>query len=220
LDIGHADVASVAVAAKDARTRTRMAGALAAWPEFGVQTGTSAMQLIRGRGDFDLLALHCDAVDREEVGLFRRLRDKSPDLRIVAVCEVTNSQSARRALDGGADGFVFANRLEVALAPTIAAVLVGQTAVPRDLRAVVRKPSLSSREKQILGMVVMGFTNSEIGARLFLAESTVKSHLSSAFSKLGVRSRSEAAAMILDPHGSLGTGILGITGEEPKAPAT
>jgi len=38
----------------------------------------------------------------------------------------------------------------------------------------------------------------------------VKSHLSSAFTKLGVRSRSEAAALILDPRESLGMGILGI----------
>jgi hypothetical protein len=45
--------------------------------------------------------------------------------------------------------------------------------------------------------VVEGCTNSEIGARLFLAESTVKSHLATAFSKLGVRSRRDAAAMIL-----------------------
>ena len=44
----------------------------------------------------------------------------------------------------------------------------------------------------------MGFTNSEIGARMFLAESTVKSHLSSSYSKLGVRSRSEAVSLLLD----------------------
>ena len=61
-----------------------------------------------------------------------------------------------------------------------------------------------------MNLVVMGFTNSQIGSRLFLAESTVKSHLSSAFSKLGVRSRSEAAALILDPEESFGMGILGI----------
>ncbi len=60
----------------------------------------------------------------------------------------------------------------------------------------------------------MGFTNSEIGARLFLAESTVKSHLSSIFVKLGVSSRNEAAAVVLDPHGSVGTGILNMTGSD------
>src|SRR5205085_11078675 len=109
--------------------------------------------------------------------------------------------NARRAVDGGVDGLVFADALDTALPPTIDAVLAGQTAVPRELRASARKPSLTFREKQILGMVVMGCTNGEIGSRLFLAESTVKSHLSSAFGKLGVRSRSEAAAMILDPQG-------------------
>jgi hypothetical protein len=42
----------------------------------------------------------------------------------------------------------------------------------------------------------------------------VKSHLSSAFSKLGVRSRNEATALILDPENGLGTGILAISQDE------
>jgi DNA-binding NarL/FixJ family response regulator len=56
----------------------------------------------------------------------------------------------------------------------------------------------------------MGMTNAEIAAKLFLAESTVKSHLSSAFAKLGVASRSEAAAVILDSRTGVGLGILTI----------
>jgi DNA-binding NarL/FixJ family response regulator len=60
-------------------------------------------------------------------------------------------------------------------------------------------------------MLVRGFTNAEIAARLYLAESTVKSHLSSAYTKLGVRSRRDAATMILDPGQGLGPGILAIS---------
>ena len=67
--------------------------------------------------------------------------------------------------------------------------------------------ALTTREKQILMLVVTGLTNSQIAAELFLAESTVKGHLSSAFSKLGVSSRSEAAAVILDPERGRGLGI-------------
>ena len=96
---------------------------------------------------------------------------------------------------------MFADQLEEALAPTVAAVFAGQMVVPRDMRDSVERPSLSTRERQILAMLVIGLTNQEIGAQMFLAESTVKSHLSSAYSKLGVRSRSEAVAVIIDRPG-------------------
>ncbi len=67
----------------------------------------------------------------------------------------------------------------------------------------------------------MGYMNSQIAERLFLAESTVKSHLSSAFGKLGVRSRNEAVDLILNPERGLGMGILGLGGEPLETiPAT
>lgn len=207
----ESDAAIIAVAANDRRARVRMAGALTARPDLDVRAAASARELM-GRGmAVDVLVFHCDAVHSDELAVFSELKRESPELMIVVVCESANGRSVRRAVNAGVEGLVFAEQLEAALPPTVAAVLAGQTVVPRELRSSVLKPALSVREKQILGMVVMGFTNAQIGAQLFLAESTVKSHLSSAFSKLAVRSRNEAAALILDPRGSLGTGILAIT---------
>ena len=88
--------------------------------------------------------------------------------------------------------------------------------LPRELFTGAAPPVFSPREKQVLGMVVLGFTNGEIAGKLFIAESTVKSHLNSSFAKLGVRSRAEAAARILSAENGLGLGILGISGEGPS----
>jgi DNA-binding NarL/FixJ family response regulator len=60
----------------------------------------------------------------------------------------------------------------------------------------VSPPALSYREKEVLELAAGGLTNSQIASRLFLAESTVKTHLSSVFRRLGVSSRREAAALI------------------------
>lgn len=148
--------------------------------------------------------------------LIRAVRGLQLTAPIVVVGTFTSPRAVREAIDNGADGLVALEELEDALAPTLAAVSVGQIAFPRGVRSHVWRPLLSTREKQILGMVVLGFTNGEIARRLVVAESTVKSHLSSSFRKLGVRSRTEASELILDPERGLGTGILAISDANPS----
>jgi DNA-binding NarL/FixJ family response regulator len=143
--------------------------------------------------------------------LLARLRGRLTATRLVVVGPRDAASSVRSALEAGADGMVFEHEVDRALVPTIQCVLVGQVAVPAVHRRDIGTPSFTAREKQVLGMVVLGLTNKEIGARLFLADSTVKSHLSSVFTKLGVRSRHEAATLILDPSSKLGLGILGLS---------
>jgi DNA-binding NarL/FixJ family response regulator len=151
------------------------------------------------------------SAERERVGEARRA---FPDAILITVAPAGDRKRLRAALAEGADGIVTSEGLEQSLAVTISAAHAGQVTVPSELRASIVRPSLSAREKQVLALVVMGFTNGEIAHKLVLAESTIKSHLSSAFSKLGVRSRSEAAALILDTGSGLGTGILSISGAE------
>ena len=141
----------------------------------------------------------------------RTLHGAVPHARIVIVTAAMRGQAVRKALDAGADGIVLEHEIEVALGIAVRAVHAGQFSLPRSVREQVEQPVLTFREKQVLGMVVMGFTNSEIARKLYLAESTVKSHLSTAFSKLGVGSRHEAAALILDPEQRLGIGVLAIS---------
>jgi DNA-binding NarL/FixJ family response regulator len=113
----------------------------------------------------------------------------------------------RRALDAGADAVVFESELESTLAVAVRAVASGQSVVPRNLRATVERPAFSHREREVLDHVVAGLTNAQIADRLYLSESTVKSHLSSVFDKLGVRSRREAAGLYLDLQSSPRAGL-------------
>ena len=142
----------------------------------------------------------------------RAARAAFPEAIVIAVLADTARHRVRTALLEGADGVVILAEVEQALAATVEAARVGQLAVPKSVRPAMARPALSTREKQILGMVVLGFSNAEIAQKLVLSESTIKSHLSSAFHKLGVRSRTEAAEMILDSNSGMGAGILTISG--------
>jgi DNA-binding NarL/FixJ family response regulator len=144
------------------------------------------------------------------VGTLKQRFEVAP---VIVVCDGIERWGVRAALSSGAAGVVLQDELDSAFGACLQAVLAGQTCVPRAHRRQIEPPALSSREKQILGLVVMGYMNSQIAQQLFLAESTVKSHLSSAFGKLGVRSRNEAVNLILDPGRGLGMGILGLGGE-------
>ena len=100
--------------------------------------------------------------------------------------------------------------MELALIPTARAILAGQLSVPTSLSRQIAPRPLSHREKQIMALIVEGLTNQEIAGRLFLAESTVKTHVSSAFRKLDARSRAEAVARMQDPESGLGLASLAL----------
>ena len=139
--------------------------------------------------------------------------------RAALVCVVgqVDWRGVRAIVGQGASAVVLKEDVERTLASAIAAAASGQLVLPSFLAGKIARPALSPREKQVLGMVVMGLRNAEIAQTLFISESTVKSHLAGAFSKLGVRSRNEATALILDPEQGLGVGILEISGEGAEA---
>ena len=159
----------------------------------------------------DVLVVRLGADRVECLRAFELARSLFPNTAIVGIWPDSQRREDQRALRTGLDGLLLEGQIDSALVATLRAVGAGLVCCPRTISALVDGEGLSSREKQVLGMVIMGFTNGEIAARLYLAESTVKSHLSTAYMKLGVRSRKDAAALILDPGQGLGTGILAIS---------
>lgn len=161
-----------------------------------VDVSTAPAELDADASTIVILVCNVDA-PREMAGL-RRLRREARQPAIVVISPPATGTGVRRALDAGADALVFEPELERTLATTVRAVAIGQSVVPRKVRASVERPVLSHREQQVLVLVRSGLTNAEIAKRLYLAESTIKSHLSSIFTKFGVRSRKEVAAISSD----------------------
>jgi len=123
-----------------------------------------------------------------------------PDRPIVATMPADASgRQLRQAILAGASGIVFDDRVSEAIAATAFAALSGQLAVPLSVARRLAPRPLSHREKEVMALVARGYTNRQIARQLFLAESTIKTHLSSALRKLDVHSRAEAAALVLDP---------------------
>jgi DNA-binding NarL/FixJ family response regulator len=152
----------------------------------------------------------CDVDEPGGMAGLRRLRREQSTPAIIVISPPATGTSVRRALDAGADAIVFEPEIETTLAVTALAVASGQSVVPRKLRASIERPAFSHRERQVLALVSRGLTNSEIAERLLLAQSTVKSHLSSAFTKLGIRSRKEVTAVLLDPEQAQSVGLIGV----------
>ncbi|MEU6849789.1 response regulator transcription factor [Actinacidiphila alni] len=120
--------------------------------------------------------------------------------RVVVLTTYETDGDILRAVEAGAAGYLLkdvaraeladavraAARGETVLAPSVAARLVD------SLRARPERPRLSERETAVLRLVAEGCTNAEIGRRLFIGESTVKTHLLRAFAKLDVTDRTAA----------------------------
>jgi DNA-binding NarL/FixJ family response regulator len=137
-------------------------------------------------------------------GLSERLefyREQSPDaLPVVVFSPQLDLPLARDALQAGASGFVHAEMMPDQLVRALAVAARGELVAPRELlRYVLTRDqsgdlaALSARQREILGYVVEGLSNAEIGRRLYLSESTIKQHLRAAYKLLGVSNRTEAA---------------------------
>ncbi|WP_327290092.1 response regulator transcription factor [Streptomyces sp. NBC_01198] len=130
--------------------------------------------------------------------------------RVIVLTTYETDSDILRAVEAGAAGYLLkdlarveladavraAARGETVLAPTVAARLVDR------LRVRPERPHLSERETAVLRLVADGCTNAEIGRRLFIGESTVKTHLLRTFAKLAVTDRTAAVTSAMR-HGLL-----------------
>ncbi|BDZ45631.1 response regulator [Naasia aerilata] len=134
-----------------------------------------------------------------------RILATRPAVKVLVLTTYESDENILTAIEAGATGYLLkaapqeeilagiraVARGEVALAPRIAALLVGRMRRPAA-------PVLTARELEVLARVAEGDSNPQIAARLFLAEATVKTHLLHVFEKLEVSDRTRAVTKAME----------------------
>jgi two-component system NarL family response regulator len=134
----------------------------------------------------------------EAIGLIKR---EVPEARIIVLTTFDGDEDIYRALQAGAKGYLLKGMDAETLMEAIRAVHAGRSRVPaavaERLAGRLAGPVLTERETDVLKQIVLGRSNKEIGAALFISEATVKTHINSLLGKLGVSDRTQAATTAL-----------------------
>jgi len=186
---------------------------LSVHPDFEVvgeaANGLEAIRLVRLHlPSVVLMDLQMPVLDG--VAATRRLHEEQPDCRVIVLTTFDDDEMVFDGLRAGAVGYLLkdapseklaeairvAARGETFLQPSVAAKVVAEFA-RLTKKAVVPPVSLvdplSERELEILRLIAQGASNREIAGTLFLAEGTVKNHVTNILGKLEVRDRTQAA---------------------------
>ena len=148
------------------------------------------------RPDVTLLDIRMPGQDG--VAAIESIRAAEPTARILVLTTFDTDNDVSRVIKAGARGYLLKDAPREELLAAIRGVHAGHTSIPAalvaKLAASLGDPDVTKRELEVLRMLASGASNKEIGAKLHIGETTVKSHLRSIFGKLKVLSRTEAIA--------------------------
>ncbi len=190
---------NIAIADDQALVRGALSALLGLEPDITVvgeaASGTDAVDMCLNN-DVDVALFDIEMPGLNGIEATRELHNKGRDTKVLIVTTFGRPGYLQRALAAGAKGFVVKDAPAEELAEAVRKVHRGEQAVDPSLavESISLGPSpLTEREREVLAVAHTGASVRTIADSLFLSEGTVRNHLSSAISKLGVDNRSSAA---------------------------
>jgi two-component system, NarL family, response regulator len=130
-----------------------------------------------------------------------RLRAEAPTVRCIVLTTFDGDEDIYRGIQAGASAYLLKDAPRDELLDAIRAVAAGQRRIPPEVAAKLAdrmmSPALTERELEVLRLIVAGQSNREIGVTLGITEGTVKVHVNSLLTKLGVADRTQAVTTAL-----------------------
>jgi len=150
----------------------------------------------------EVLLVDLQLPDGTGIDLMRRLKDELPKARCVVLTSFNDDEALGEALDAGAKAYLLKSVRGAEIADVVRAVAAGRTLL--DERTVTRRREssddptldLTPSEHRVLELIGDGLANKEIAERLEVAEKTVKNHITSLLSKMGMQRRTQVAAWV------------------------
>jgi DNA-binding NarL/FixJ family response regulator len=153
-------------------------------------------QFLASRPDVTLMDLQLPVTSGPEAT--RRIRQLDRSARIIVLTMYHGDEDIHRAFEAGAMGYVLKDTISDDLIHVIREVHAGRRVVTPEIQQALderaRRPTLSLREWQVLGLVAEGMRNKEIAVALCISADTVGMHVKNLYTKLDVHDRTAAVA--------------------------
>ncbi|WP_238625999.1 response regulator [Aggregatilinea lenta] len=173
-----------------------------------VAEASNGLEAIRICGEHmpDVVLMDMLMPEMDGISATQEIRKQFPDVQVLALTSFNEKHYVTGAIEAGAIGYLLKDIEANSLATAIRAAKKGEpTLSPEATRVLIHATTqpappghdLTERELEVLALVVKGLNNAQIAAMLTVSPSTVKNHVSSILSKLGVATRTEAAALAI-----------------------
>jgi DNA-binding NarL/FixJ family response regulator len=181
---------------------------------FEAETIPELEQYLEQSQGADLLLLDLDIPGAQGFNSLINIRRSYPDLGVVIISGFEDKETIYKAMSHGAAGFIPKSTPVPSMLQAIKEVLTGKLWTPdgefnakaeQSITADDKVASLTPKQHKILLMFAEGLLNKQIAYELGLSESTIKSHASTIFLKLGVRNRTQAVIVLNEVQLSQGS---------------
>ena len=164
--------------------------------------GKEALEMLRLKEPHVLL-LDINLPDANGVDLCATIKEKYPNVKVIALTSFGEYTVVRRMLEAGANGYVLKNAMAEEVLDGIECVASGDTFLCDEVDLLMKKQSssaiwLTPRERELLKLIVEGYTNPEIADKIFLGVETVNSYRKNLLFKLNARNTAVLVKMAIE----------------------
>ncbi len=154
----------------------------------------------------DVILMDINLPDKSGIDLCKEVKEKYPGVFIIGLSTFNQQSFIQKMMENGASGYILKNATLDELVEAIDSVVKGKIFLSNETAATLRKPDqssvpvITSREKEVLGLVAEGLTNNEIAQQLFISPTTVETHRKSLLNKFGAKNTASLVRMAAQMH--------------------